>query len=327
MDYLDITGVVHGTTLETNALIERRGDKTAFVTTAGFWDVLEMRYEKRFEQYALDIEMPEALVPRPLRIGVPGRIMADGTVLHAPDEDHIRALAETLGAAQVEAVAIGFLHSYRNPAHENEVATRLRESLGSSVTICRSADVAGEIREYERFSTVCANAYIRPLITRYLDRLHGQMCARGADCAFLVMLSDGGLTTLDQAMRFPIRLVEGGPAGGVAMAAHVARETGSDKILSLDIGGTTAKICFIENGAPQTTRRFEVARAWRDVKGSGLPVKVPTVELVGLALAAGPSHPSTGWGGSGSGQRAPDPTQVLQLTIWVEPIRRSQMRI
>lgn len=285
--HADITGIVHGTTLATNALIERRGAKTAFVTTAGFRDVLEMRNEKRFEQYALDIQMPDPLVPRPLRLGLSERILSDGSVLTAPRDIEIDALVETLQTQKVEAVAIGFLHAYKNAAHESYVAQRMREQLGNDVTICQSAEVAGEIREYERFSTVCANAYVRPLMARYLGQLLSQLQQKGFNGSFLMMLSDGALTTLDQATRFPIRLVEGGPAGGVALAAHVAREVGSNKTLSLDIGGTTAKICFIENGSPKTNRRFEVARAWRDVKGSGLPIKVPTVELVEIGAGGG----------------------------------------
>ncbi len=287
MTHADITSIVHGTTLATNALIERRGAKTAFVTTAGFRDVLEMRNEKRFDQYALDIEMPEPLVSRPLRLGMNERILADGSVMTAPKDEDIEALAETLQIHQVEAVAIGFLHSYKNPTHEIYVAEMLKEHLGDDVTLCLSNEVAGEIREYERFSTVCANAYVRPLMSRYLSRLLSHLQGEGFGGSFLMMLSDGALTTLEQAMRFPIRLVEGGPAGGVALAAHVAREMGADKALSLDIGGTTAKICFIEDGAPKTSRRFEVARAWRDVKGSGLPIKVPTVELVEIGAGGG----------------------------------------
>lgn len=287
LSYQDISDIVHGTTLVTNALIERRGAKTALVTTAGFRDVLEMRYEKRFVQYALDIEMPTPLVPRPLRLGINERILADGAISVSPQDQEIDNLATHLRAQHVEAVAIGFLHSYKNSEHERYVANRLRKQLGDDVTICQSAEVAGEIREYERFSTVCANAYVRPLMSRYLAQLRSQLQSRGFFGSLLMMLSGGGLTTLDLAMRFPIRLVESGPAGGVALAAHVSREMGSNKTLSLDIGGTTAKICFIENGLPQTTRRFEVARAWRDVKGSGLPVRVPTVELVEIGAGGG----------------------------------------
>ncbi len=285
--HADIDSIVHGTTLATNALIERRGAKTAFITTAGFRDVLEMRYEKRFDQYALDLQMPEPLVARPLRFGLHERVLADGSIFKKPRDADIDALCDTLHAQQVEAVAIGFLHAYRNPANEQYVAQRVQSRLGNSVTVCQSAEVAGEIREYERFSTVVANAYVRPLMTQYLERLQSSLRGEGFRGSFLMMLSDGGLTTLDSATRFPIRLIEGGPAGGVALGAHVARETGSKKTLSLDIGGTTAKICFIENGKPQTTRLFEVARSWRDVKGSGLPVKVPTVELVEIGAGGG----------------------------------------
>ncbi|WP_417274340.1 hydantoinase/oxoprolinase family protein [Celeribacter halophilus] len=285
--YADISAVIHGTTLATNALIERRGAKTAFVTTAGFRDVLDMRYEKRFDQYDLNIEMPKSLVERPLRFGLQERILADGSILKAPQDDEIDALATELKHQKVDAVAIGFLHAYRNPAHETYVADRMQKILGDEITICQSAEVACEIREYERFSTVCANAYVRPLMSNYLGALKAELNHLGFDGSFLMMLSGGGLTTLEQAMRFPIRLVESGPAGGVALAAHVAREVGSNKTLSLDIGGTTAKICFINDGNPQTTRRFEVARAWRDVKGSGLPVRVPTVELVEIGAGGG----------------------------------------
>lgn len=285
--YADISAVIHGTTLATNALIERRGAKTAFVTTAGFRDVLDMRYEKRFEQYDLNIEMPTALVARPLRLGLQERILADGSVLQTPNDAEIDVLAAKIQSEGVEAVAIGFLHSYRNPSHEDYVADRLQKTLGDTVTICKSSDVACEIREFERFSTVCANAYVRPLMSKYLGALRAELNRLGFDGSFLMMLSGGGLTTLEQAMRYPIRLVESGPAGGVALAAHVAREVGSNRTLSLDIGGTTAKICFISDGNPQTTRRFEVARAWRDVKGSGLPVRVPTVELVEIGAGGG----------------------------------------
>ena len=285
--YGDISDVVHGTTLATNALIERRGARTALVTTAGFRDVLEMRNEKRFAQYALDIELPEPLVPRSLRLGLTERILANGSVAQAPDDGEIDALCDRLVEQNVEAVAIGFLHSYKNPTHEQMVAERLRSRLGNAVTVCMSSEVAGEIREYERFSTVCANAYVRPLVSRYIGKLHSTLQESGFSGSFLMMLSDGALTTWDQAIRFPIRLVEGGPAGGVALAAHVAREVGSKKTLSLDIGGTTAKICFIEDGTPKTTRRFEIARAWRNVKGSGLPAKIPTVELVEIGAGGG----------------------------------------
>lgn len=283
----DVSRIVHGTTLATNALIERRGARTAFVTTKGFRDVLAMRNEKRFDQYALDIELPEPLVPRALRFGVAERVLADGSVAVAPDMEEIGQLAGKLQAADVDSVAIGFLHAYRNATNERLVADQLGAALGPRVTICQSAEVSCEMREYERFSTVCANAYVRPLMSRYVGQLVERLKEDGFDGAFLMMLSDGALTTADNAARFPVRLVEGGPAGGVTLAASVAREIGSNRTLSLDIGGTTAKICFISGGTPQTNRQFEIARAWRDVKGSGLPVKVPTVELVEIGAGGG----------------------------------------
>lgn len=283
----ELDSLVHGTTLATNALIERKGAKTAFVTTAGFRDVLAMRNEKRFDQYELNIELPTPLVPRPLRFGIRERTLADGSIVARPNDAEIDDLCHQLSQQKVAAVAIGFLHAYRNNTNEQYVAARMRDKLGDSVTICQSAEVAGEIREYERFSTVCANAYVRPLMTSYLSRMTSELEQQGFRGSFLMMLSDGSLTTLELAKRFPIRLIEGGPAGGVALGAHVATELASNKTLSLDIGGTTAKICFIQNGKPQTSRLFEVARSWRDVKGSGLPVIVPTVELVELGAGGG----------------------------------------
>lgn len=279
--------IIHGTTLATNALIERRGAKTAFVTTKGFRDVLEMRNEKRFEQYALNISLPEPLVPRDLRLPLDERILADGSVMRAPCHRDIGDIAQRLREREVEAVAVGFLHSYRNPSHEALVAERLRAALPPHVTVCQSAEVANEIREYDRFSTVCANAYVRPLMSHYLERLDNALREHGFSGALLLMLSGGGLTTVQQAAKTPIRLIESGPAGGVALAAKISREIGSNRTMSLDIGGTTAKICFIQDGKPQTSRRFEVARAWRNVKGSGLPVRVPTVEMIEIGAGGG----------------------------------------
>ncbi|MBN7760344.1 hydantoinase/oxoprolinase family protein [Nitratireductor aquibiodomus] len=287
LSFADVRTVIHGTTLATNALIERRGAKTAFITTEGFRDILEMAYEKRFEQYDTDLQLPQALVPRELRFTLRERIAADGRVLAAPDREDVRALAARLCDEGVEAVAVGFLHATVNPAHEKLVHDWLREDLPAKVTICLSCEVSPEIREYERFSTTCANAYVRPLMAHYLHRFDAALRERGFAGQFMLMLSGGGLTTLEQAARIPIRLVESGPAGGVALGARVARETDEAKLLAFDMGGTTAKICFLEDAVPATTRRFEVARAWRDIKGSGLPVRVPTTELVEIGAGGG----------------------------------------
>lgn len=286
-DLSDIQSIIHGTTLATNALIERTGARVAFVTTAGFRDILEMRNEKRFDQYDLNITLPEPLVPRELRLPFEERVLADGTIRLAPDAEQIKRLADKISSAGVEAVAIGFLHSYANPAHEVLVGKQLAEMLSDTITICLSSEVSPEAREYDRFSTVCANAYVRPLMARYLNSFSQKLKESGFAGSFLMMLSGGGVTTLEQAAKTPIRLVESGPAGGVALAAHVANEVGSERTLALDLGGTTAKICFLENGTPQTTRRFEVARAWQDIKGSGLPVRVPTIEMVEIGAGGG----------------------------------------
>ncbi len=287
VEFADVSAVIHGTTLATNALIERRGARTALVTTNGFRDILEMGYERRFEQYDVNLELPAPLVPRELRMTVDERMDAYGKAIRAPQEDEIDAISTQLLEKGVEAVAIGFLHSTANDAHERQVADWLRARLPEDVTICLSSEVSPEIREYERFSTVAANAYVRPLMSRYLSRFDTAMRARGFTGEFLLMLSGGGLTTVDQAARVPIRLVESGPAGGVALGARVSREVGIAKVLAFDMGGTTAKICFLENAQPATARRFEVARAWRDIKGSGLPVRIPTTELVEIGAGGG----------------------------------------
>ncbi|MFC3314766.1 hydantoinase/oxoprolinase N-terminal domain-containing protein [Falsigemmobacter intermedius] len=233
----DVQTVIHGTTLATNALIERRGAKTALVTTEGFRDVLEMAYEKRFEQYDTDLQLPEPLVPRELRFTLRERMTAEGLVLAAPDRAATLALAEQLKALKVEAVAIGFLHATVDPRHELQVRDWLAEVLDPKVTICLSSEVSPEIREYERFSTTVANAYVRPLMAHYLRRFDTRLRALGFDGQFMLMLSGGGLTTLDQAAKTPIRLVESGPAGGVALGARVARELSEDRLLAFDMGG------------------------------------------------------------------------------------------
>ncbi|MGE0798115.1 MAG: hydantoinase/oxoprolinase family protein [Lautropia sp.] len=283
----DVALFIHGTTLATNALIERKGARTGLLTTAGFRDVLEMGFEKRFEQYDIDIERPAELVPRPLRLTVPERVAADGTVLLPLDEDAVAARARELKAAGVEAVAIGFLHAYSWPAHEQRARAIASEILGPDVTICLSSEVCPEMREYERFSTTCANAYVRPLMAGYLTRLERLIAADGLTCPLLLMMSGGGITTLAHAARFPIRLVESGPAGGAILAAQLARECGYRDVMAFDMGGTTAKICLIGDGRPERSRRFEVGRVYRNLKGSGLPIRIPVIELVEIGAGGG----------------------------------------
>ncbi|WP_421995268.1 hydantoinase/oxoprolinase family protein [Reyranella sp.] len=278
--------IVHGTTLATNAIIERKGAKTALVTTQGFRDSIEMAQENRFEQYDIFIEKPEPLVPRTLRFTVPERVDAKGGVRLALDEAAVAALAKTLKEKGVEAVAVGFLHSYANPAHERRAGEILAKAL-PGVRVSLSCEVCPEVREYERFSTTCANAYVQPLMARYLENLRSRVAAAGFACPVLLMTSGGGLTTLETAARFPIRLVESGPAGGVILSTWIAGQFGIDRILSFDMGGTTAKICIIDDGKPMASRSFEVDRRYRFMKGSGLPVRIPVIEMVEIGAGGG----------------------------------------
>ncbi len=278
--------VVHGTTLATNAMIERRGAKVAFLTTEGFRDTLEMAYEHRYDQYDLLVDKPKPLVPRTLRLPVPERIGADGRVRASLDETTVRRLTATIVSSGAEAVAIGFLHSYANDAHEVQAARILREAL-PDIPISISSDVSPEMREYERFSTVVANAYVQPLMARYLSGLREGLVRLGVSAPLLLMQSNGGLCDIDTAIRYPVRLMESGPAGGAIFAAALARELGIAKALLLDIGGTTAKLCFIDDGRPQTARSLEVARIDRFKAGSGLPLRFPVVELCEIGAGGG----------------------------------------
>ncbi|GJL95288.1 MAG: methylhydantoinase [Hyphococcus sp.] len=278
--------IIHGTTLATNALIERRGAKTALLTTEGHRDALEMAYENRFEQYDVNIDRPTPLVPRYLRIPIRERMNKDGAILRPLDEAYVRSAIKVIKENDIESVAVGFLHAYANPAHELRVEEILKNEL-PELSVTLASLVCPEIREYERLSTACANAYVRPLMERYLNKLETSLAEREFDCPFLVMTSGGGLTTLDTAAKFPIRLVESGPAGGAILAKTVARECDLDAVVSFDMGGTTAKLCLIDNFEPLTSRTFEVDRVYRFKKGSGLPVRIPVIEMVEIGAGGG----------------------------------------
>ena len=282
----DVGVVLHGTTLATNALIERRGARTALITTEGHRDVIEMAFENRFEQYDVNIDRPQPLVPRRWRLAVPERMNASGEVLTPLDLAAVEALVPRLAADAIESVAVGFLHGYANPAHEEAVADVLGCAL-PNVAVTLASVVCPEIREFERFSTACANAYVKPMMSRYLADLQQRLTTMGFDCPFLMMTSGGGLTSLATAREFPIRLVESGPAGGAILAAQMAANLGLDRVVSLDMGGTTAKICLIDDGAPQYSRAFEVDRSYRFKKGSGLPVRIPVIEMVEIGAGGG----------------------------------------
>ncbi len=280
---LDI--VIHGTTLATNALIERRGAKTAFVTTEGYRDVIEMRSENRFEQYDLNLKLPAPLVAREHRFTVKGRMNAQGQELQPLDEAKLEEIADAISEGGFGAVAIGFIHSYMNPEHERRARAILQRKL--SVPISISAEVSPQMREFERFNTVCANAYVRPQMADYLARLQVRLKEMGATCPVFMIHSGGSLISVDTASEFPVRLVESGPAGGAIFAADIARRFGIENVVSYDMGGTTAKICLIENFVPKTARTFEVARTYRFCKGSGMPISIPVIEMIEIGAGGG----------------------------------------
>jgi len=282
----DITQIIHGTTLATNALIERRGAKTALITTQGFRDVIEMRTESRFEQYDLNLNLPAPLLPRNMRYTVKERVDAVGNVLIDLDLAEAELLADQIGEAGYESVAVGLIHSYANDKHEKMVRDVLAKRL-PDVMVSLSSEVSPQMREYERFNTVVANAYIKPLMKSYLSRLEGRLRKEGVDCSIFLMHSGGGIISIDSAAEFPVRLVESGPAGGAVFAANIAARYGLDKVLSFDMGGTTAKICLIKNQMPKTSRVFEVARTYRFKKGSGMPISIPVIDMVEIGAGGG----------------------------------------
>ncbi|TPL99695.1 hydantoinase/oxoprolinase family protein [Mesorhizobium sp. B2-3-10] len=277
--------IIHGTTLATNALIERRGARTALITTEGFRDVIEMRTENRFEQYDLNLQLPTPLIPREDRFTVKGRIGAEGQELQPLDEAALKDITGRIAAGGFGSVAIGFIHSYANPAHERRAREILSRKL--SIPISISSEVSPQMREFERFNTVCANAYVRPQMADYLARLQIRLKDMGAECPVFMIHSGGGLISVETASEFPVRLVESGPAGGAIFAADIARRFGLEKVVSYDMGGTTAKICLIEDFAPRTARTFEVARTYRFSKGSGMPISIPVIEMIEIGAGGG----------------------------------------
>jgi N-methylhydantoinase A/oxoprolinase/acetone carboxylase beta subunit/N-methylhydantoinase B/oxoprolinase/acetone carboxylase alpha subunit len=278
--------IIHGTTLATNALIERRGAKTALITTEGFRDVIEMRTESRFEQYDLNLVLPKPLLPRQRRYTVKERVDADGGVLLPLDVAEVEALADRLAEADYESIAVGLIHAYMNGEHERRIGEVLAKKLPDAM-ISLSSEVSPQMREYERFNTTVANAYIKPLMKSYLARLEGRIRDEGIVCPIFLMHSGGGIISIESAAEFPVRLVESGPAGGAVFAADIAARYGLEKVLSFDMGGTTAKICLIKNQTPKTSRVFEAARSYRFKKGSGMPISIPVIDMVEIGAGGG----------------------------------------
>jgi N-methylhydantoinase A len=282
----ELTGFIHGTTLATNALIERRGATVATVTTEGFRDILEIAYERRYSQYDINLEKPDLLVPRERCMTVRERMSAEGEVLIGLEDSAAEALIRDIDASGAEAVAICLLHSYANPDHERW----LRDLLAArrpDLTVSISSEVSPEAREFDRLCTTVANAYIQPLMETYLKAFADRFAEEGVTCPILMMTAGGGMCTLETAARFPIRLVESGPAGGAILAARIAASAGLDEVLSFDMGGTTAKLCLIDKARPQTSRQFEIARAARFIKGSGMPVRIPVIEMIEIGAGGG----------------------------------------
>lgn len=282
----DVSLVIHGTTLATNALIERKGARIALLTTAGFRDTLEMAHEHRFDVSDLYMQRPAPLVPRHLRLEARERLAADGSELLALDERSVLDLVPLLREQEIESIAIGFLHSYVDGRHERRAGELLAQALPDLHTTL-SHQVCPEIREYERISTACANAYVQPVIARYLRRLSQALQTLGIGSPLMLMMSGGGLTALEQACAFPVMLVESGPAGGAVLAAHVARQLGVAQAMAFDMGGTTAKLVLIDDGQPQYGRQLEVARAYRFLKGSGMPLRIPVIDMVEIGAGGG----------------------------------------
>ena len=282
----DLTQIIHGTTLATNSLIERKGAKTALITTEGFRDVIEMRTESRFEQYDLNLSLPDPLLSREHRYVLKERIDAQGRVLIPIEQRAVEDLANELRNKGYTSVAVGFLHSYVNNNHENVVG-KIIQNIIPNIMVSLSNEVSPQVREYERFSTTVANAYIKPLIEKYLLNFLTELEKKNINCPAFLMHSGGGIMSFQDAIKFPVRLVESGPAGGAMFAADLASRYGLKKILSFDMGGTTAKICLIDDYNPKTSRVFEVARTYRFKKGSGIPISIPVIDMVEIGAGGG----------------------------------------
>jgi N-methylhydantoinase A len=278
--------VVHGTTLVTNAIIERKGSPTALLATQGFRDAVEIGRERRYELYDLMIENPRALVPRHLRFDVPERTLADGSVAVALDEPFVERLGRELGEAGIDAVAVSFLHSFTNPEHERRARDALLRAA-PALRVSLSSEVVPEIREFERTTTTVANVYVQDLMARYLTELGDRLTRRGFGGRLYVMLSSGGIATVETAKRFPIRLLESGPAAGALAAATYGRAGGHPDLVSFDMGGTTAKLCVVEEGRPLVADEFEVDRRYRLKRGSGTPVRVPVIDMIEIGVGGG----------------------------------------
>ena len=278
--------LIHGTTLVTNALIERNGAPTALLTTAGFRDAIEIGREHRYELYDLNLDMPKHLVPRHMRFDIPERIAADGSVMQELDEAFLRALVAELHDKGIKAIGVCYLNSFRNSAHERRTAEIIAE-IAPNIRVSLSSEVVAEMREFQRTSTTLVNVYVQERVSDYLAQLQSRLDRIGFNGIFFVMLSSGGIATRETSSRFPVRLLESGPASGAIAAAEAGMRSGHRDLLSFDMGGTTAKLCIVEGGKPLKTYDFEVDRAYRFRKGSGLPVCIPVIDMIEIGAGGG----------------------------------------
>jgi N-methylhydantoinase A len=278
--------VIHGTTLVINAIIERKGAKTGLITTKGFRDVLEIGRERRYDNYDIFAEYPAALVPRPLRKEVEERVFSGGEVIQALAEEEVKSLLNELLRTGIESLAVSFLHAYENPSHELMVKEIVQQEA-ADIEISISSEVLPEIREYERTSTTVANAYVKPLTKRYMTNLSERLAGLGFKRKLYIMLSSGGITSVETAKEFPVRLIESGPTAGVIAAEYYGKLFDIKDIFSFDMGGTTAKSCLIEKGNAARVSSFEVARVQRFKRGSGMPIQVPVIDLLEIGAGGG----------------------------------------
>ena len=285
-DATDLATHIHGTTLVINAVIERKGARTGLITTEGFRDVIEIGREKRYDGWDLKISFPEPLVERALRLEAIERIHADGRVLKTLDREALKETIAALLREGIESIAVCLLHSYKNPIHELSVRAAIEE-LAPDLPISLSSEVLPEINEYERVSTTAVNAYTKPATAQYLSRLEERMSGLGVGGELLLMQSSGGINSARTAREFPVRIIESGPAAGALGAAHYARLAGLEHVLSFDMGGTTAKMCLVQEGRVSRTTEFEVAHVHRFKRGSGIPVKVPVLDLMEIGAGGG----------------------------------------
>jgi len=286
VDIGEIADVVHGTTLVTNAVIERRGAVTGMLVTAGFGDIMDMGPERRYDLFDLRIKYPPPLVPRRLRIEVDERVRYDGSVERPLDEAAVRAAAAKFRSMGVEAIAVCFIHAYANAAHEERAAAILREAA-PDLTVSASADVFPNMREFERWTTTSVNAFTQPMFDRYVKRLEDGLAGAGFKGRLYIMASSGGTLTTDAARRYPVRALESGPAAGALMSAHHGRSLELPNLLSFDMGGTTAKGALVRDGQAIKKYAMEVARVHEFRQGSGLPVRIPVIDMIEIGAGGG----------------------------------------